>query len=505
MAETFFSLPRLLQALRHQIFWAMLFFVSVLGLVAIATELTPRTYHSQSKLFIRLGRENTTLDPTATLGQSPAVAFPSSRENEINSVIEILKNRVLLEQVVDRITPEVILGRKAWQTPASNGTAEIPPPTPPSQVVDARYLAIAHLNKQINVQAVKKSNVIEISYEGTSPEVAQAVVNSLVESFLTEHVRINRTPGAHKFQVEQTEQQKAKLTKLETELSKLKETTGLIDPNSQRQRIVDRMHQLDTDLLMVLGLTAATEAEVKALQQRSDGLDPTSKTISRGLPNQAADAMRAQLYALQIKELEMRSKFPENHPEISLIRRQTTAAEAVLAKEEREREQVTSGPNRAYEEIKLSLLRQESALAALKARSSTLQQQLVREQERAASFIHDQVRVTELQREVDLQDMQYRRVVESLDRARIDHALEVEKISNVNVIQPANFDVKPVRPNRMMNAAMGFVAATVGAIGLAMLLEYRQKNTRSEENSSVSSWERVQHQNSRNLYQDIQQ
>ena len=69
------------------------FFLGVLALVAIATVLMPRTYRSQTKLFLRLGRENATLDPTATLGQNPVVALPATRENEINSILEILKSR----------------------------------------------------------------------------------------------------------------------------------------------------------------------------------------------------------------------------------------------------------------------------------------------------------------------------------------------------------------------------------------------------------------------------
>src|SRR4051812_46719821 len=93
---------------------AAAFFVGVLAVVAAVTLLTPRTYRSQSKLFLRLGRENATLDPTATLGQNPVIAVPVSRENEINSVLEILKTRVLLEKVVDRVGPAVILGTAPW-------------------------------------------------------------------------------------------------------------------------------------------------------------------------------------------------------------------------------------------------------------------------------------------------------------------------------------------------------------------------------------------------------
>ena len=71
--------------------------------VAVATFLWPKTYRSEGKLLVRLGRENATLDPTATLGQESVVAVPISRDSEINSVVEILQSRSMLEKVVDAL------------------------------------------------------------------------------------------------------------------------------------------------------------------------------------------------------------------------------------------------------------------------------------------------------------------------------------------------------------------------------------------------------------------
>ena len=83
---------------------AIAFFLAVMTLVTLLTIFSPRVYRSEGTLFVRLGRENMTLDPTVTLGQEPTVAMSQSRENEINSVAEILQSRQLIEKVVDLIT-----------------------------------------------------------------------------------------------------------------------------------------------------------------------------------------------------------------------------------------------------------------------------------------------------------------------------------------------------------------------------------------------------------------
>lgn len=484
IAERLASPAKVWRALCRHRAAAAAFFAGVLVVVALATVLMPRAYRSQTKLFLRLGRENATLDPTATLGQTPVVALPPTRDNEINSVLEILKSRVLLEKVVDRVGPEAILGKAPWQ-PREPAPASPEPPAP-SRVVDDRYRAVVHLSQRIEVEAVKKSNVVQITYEGVSPDVAQAVVSSLVEFYLDEHARINRTPGAHKFLSEQTQRLRGDLAKAEESLRALKEETGLVAPEAQRQILVDRIGRLENELAGISATTLATEAEMKALRDRLATL--AAATIigtTRGLPNQAADTMRAQLYTLQIRELELKAKYPETHPELELVRRQTAAAAALLAKEEAAREQITTGPNKAREEAELAILRHDAALASLRARFTAVEGQLAQERERLKTFTASQFRVAKLQREVELHDAQYRRFADNLERSQIDQALEVEKISNVSVVQPATLDVKPVRPSLLLNAALGLVFAAAGAVGLAVLLEARAASAGGEHAAGI--------------------
>jgi uncharacterized protein involved in exopolysaccharide biosynthesis len=82
--------------------------VVVTGTV-IWTVHAPKVYRSEGKLLVRLGRENATLEPTATLGHDLPISIPPSRETEVNSVVEILESRALYEEVVDAISPAVIL------------------------------------------------------------------------------------------------------------------------------------------------------------------------------------------------------------------------------------------------------------------------------------------------------------------------------------------------------------------------------------------------------------
>lgn len=461
--------------LRYKIH-AVGFFLSVILVVGLATIFGTRAYRSQAKLFMRLGRENVTVDPTATLGQAPLVAIPASRENEINSIIEMLRGRALLEKVVDKIGPAAVLGQVAISPSEADGhpgRATEAPAAAPSRVVDDRYRAVVYLAKHLEVEPVKKSNIIYISYEGQSPDLAQAVVVTLIDFYLDEHVRVNRTPGAQRFLAEQMTRMRAELTRSEETLRESQNQTGLISPDGQQQILVARIGRIEDELGQTEVAIAATSAELKSLKDRKSGLSPTHVTaIARGVPGTGLDNMRAQLYALQVKEEELLSKYSDRNPEVQLIRKQIAGAKDVLA-QEAPREQVTTGPNKAYEEAEVAILKAEPLLASLRARAKALATQLSQERERLAAFTRNHERVGQLQREVDLLDSQYRRSVESLQRAQIDNALEAERISNISLAQPATFDVKPVRPSVLMNLAIGFTLALTGSIALALLLDWK--------------------------------
>ena len=82
---------------RHQRRAVAAFCVTV-GLAVCVAQLSPTKYVSDAKLFIRIGRACVSLDPTATVGK--IVSMSESREREINSTVEILKSRELLEEIL---------------------------------------------------------------------------------------------------------------------------------------------------------------------------------------------------------------------------------------------------------------------------------------------------------------------------------------------------------------------------------------------------------------------
>ncbi len=82
------------------------------------------------------------------------------------------------------------------------------------------------------------------------------------------------------------------------------------------------------------------------------------------------------------------------------------------------------------------------------------------------------VHLAKLERERELLEKNYRKYASTLEQARIDQALEAEKISNIKIAQTPNIPLEPIRPRTGMILTLGLFMALFGALGMAFFIEY---------------------------------
>src|SRR5436189_2327487 len=92
-----------------------LVFCIVVACVAIATLLATREYRSQAKLFLRLGRENASVEPLTAAGENRLVALPPTFEEEMNSVMDLISSKGNVSRVVDLLGPAYVMDANADQ------------------------------------------------------------------------------------------------------------------------------------------------------------------------------------------------------------------------------------------------------------------------------------------------------------------------------------------------------------------------------------------------------
>jgi uncharacterized protein involved in exopolysaccharide biosynthesis len=411
-------------------------FAGSLMLVVIALIFCPRKYTSEARLFVRLGRESVALDPTATM-TGPVVSLNNNRESEINSVIEVLRSRSIIERVVDAIEPNA---------------AQLSP--------ENRERQVSKLLKDISIYSPKASSIVVLTFKTNSPERAQTTLNKLLDVSLKEHLRVNRTQGSYKFFDEQAELLKKQLEEASEALRDSKNKYGLVTLDGRRSALEQQLGSVKAQLRESEAALAASEAKTTNLGKNVDELPShLVQQLTGGTPNSALASMRQKLYELQTAEQELKSKLTANHPKVISMHRQVQEVEEILRQET---------PNHS-ESVTALLANEQANAASLVARIRSLRSQQTELDQELRDLNERDLLVTQLERRVRLLDSNYVHYTTGLEQARIDQALKVEGISNINVVQAPTFAPKPSQPKKAITLLIGFAVSMMGAVGTVLL------------------------------------
>ena len=471
-------------------------FILVVAATATVILYWPRGYRSEAKLFVRLGRESVSLDPTATMGQTIAVS--ESRENEINSILEILKSRDVAERVVDLVGPELVLNRSSLAG-GSNlpdglrrpfkwlGDAIGKLPSLDAVPVSDHERAVTLLENSLEIWTPKKTSVIGIRFLGATPEAAQRVVAAVLETYRSEHVRLHRTERSYGFFDEQKQLLQDKLRQAHDELRDAKNQVGLNSIESQQLTIQDEVRAIEAQSGAAQSELAASEAKVGALKRALDAVP--AKVVTQevvGFPNQAADLMHDSLFKLQAAQSEMQSRYTADHPLMIAMNEQIRKLQATLDEQPKERTQSTTAVHPGHQQLELSWLTEQANLASLQARVAKLEAQHAVALERVKDLNSKESGVAQAQRQVDLLEANYRTYAEKLEQARIDQQLETEQISNVNILEPATYVAKAATPNRLLVGGLGLILAVSGSILICLLADYSDHSLKTPDDVEKS-------------------
>src|SRR5262249_29181402 len=129
------------------------------------------------------------------------------------------------------------------------------------------------------------------------------------------------------------------------------------------------------------------------------------------------------------------------------------------------------GPNKLHDDLRLAVLQKGPMVEALKARQAALDGQLREERTALSTFLENELRLTQQQREVDLLTASYKKYAENLEQTQIDRALEEEKFPTLRRPQPPPSAPHRWRPGSPFNRPLGLGFARVGTLPLGWLLD----------------------------------
>jgi uncharacterized protein involved in exopolysaccharide biosynthesis len=466
-------------------------FLSVLLFTYISAEI----YQSEAKVMVRVGRESLALDPTVA---GPTVALSQSRESEVNSELSIIKSRLLAEQVVDKITPEVFLAGGsngpgadtdqnilqsavslmggAWRKMATLIVEEEIP-----SVAAKKERAIKKLIANLNVAVEEKSHVITISYESRDPHFGRKVLKTFLAVYQDHHIQVHSSQAPPQFFQEQVDKLYARLQNKENNLEAFQATNNIASIDIQKGTLFTRISQLQSEIGEIKSQIAASQAQNASLEE---GLRVRSREVELarvvGRKGGSDDTIKARLFDFRIREAELSSRYPDEHRELMEVREKIRLAEAALGSE-KQSDEVSTGIDPTYQAMQLTLETGRANLQAQIARLESLEGDLKNPKAELAALVKNELTETRLKRDVSLLEDEYLRYRQDVQRTNISKAMDLDKVSNLSIIQPATLPWEPIKPNKTLNLGLGFFMALFGGIALGFLLEYNDDSLKTKE------------------------
>jgi len=393
----------------------------------------PAAYESDAKLLVRYVLERSGVDPVEAMsGQTGKGGTGLNTDGVIAAEVSILTSWDLAVQVAEALGPNRVL------------------PDSKSPTVGR---AAATINSGLGTVTAKGSNIIGVSYQNRRPEVATAVLNELVNRYFIKHLEVHRSAGAFDFVSQQTDQVRARLTQTEDTLKQLKAKAGVFEVrdsitalNTEASKTSEQLSSSEGDLaeqrakvkLMEGAASLATPAPAQPAptpmlaattvpEQPTPSATPTASPAPRD--TQEYQGVVARLEQLRKTELELLSKYTDSNIQVKSARSQINDLESQKAALEKKFPGLIATGGRQ------DFGTERARLAGMEAKADTLRRQLVNIQERTKQLSDAAPAIARLERTRELDETNYKYFQGTLEKARIDEALDPSKMPNISAVQ----------------------------------------------------------------------
>jgi uncharacterized protein involved in exopolysaccharide biosynthesis len=431
--------------------WIVSCFCGVLLLAVAAAIALPRQYESEAKIMVNHLRA----DPQVTAGaETQSVAREGLITNEeVNSEVELMRSEDLLRKVA------VTCGL------APSGDA------PEQQLRLAGALAV--LRSRLKVEAINKTNIIQVAYSSPNPELSRRIVNTVLDLYIEKHVAAHSMTGQFEFFDQQVDQYRRQLEEAEAALRQFSEQQGgLVLPGVQRDALLQRQNEFTATLQQTRAAIAETEERIGVLTKEARTTAPRITTQLRRADNpQLLQDLHATLLKLELQRTQLLSKYQPTYRPVQEAEAEIAETKTAIASAESSPvRDTTTDVNPTQQWIDSELTKARADLRSLQSRAAKMVT-IVQNYDQQAHIVNSkELQHQDLARNTKTAEENYLLYVRKREEARISNALDQRRILNVAVVEPATH---PYLPKRSAGFYLfgGLLVAIVASAGLTFLLQ----------------------------------
>ena len=346
----------------------------------------------------------------------------------------------------------------------------------PSSATGALDVSIEDLRKSITVESRREPNVFELSFESKNPETAKQVTNRLASLFIEKNLRVRE---------HQAQETKSFINAEAERLRKeLEEQEAVVNRYKAANRF-ELPEQLDSNLRSLEQLRRELEANnlrLAALQERKGALQKQTvesdiremDVLPVGSPAGQGQGT-TQMVQIQMKKKELETllqRYSSKHPDVVRLQKEIQMLENASTHGNPASSTEPSSVNPLKRVLQTQIADIDLEIQALRSQSERTRSQINVLQTRIDNTPVRAIELSKISRGYEITLRKYQDLLaKGLESELSENVEKQQKGEQFEIVEPANFPAKPVRPNRLLIVLVGLVGGLVGGIGLAVLLE----------------------------------
>jgi polysaccharide biosynthesis transport protein len=359
---------------------------------------------------------------------------------------KILENDSLVGQVIDQL-----------------GLDYVPEFTPSSwrSRPAAKERVLARVRDRLQVSPIRRSRLVEISFDSQDPQLAARVVNTLASDYIegADEARLEASQKASQSLSRQLADVKTRLEESETALQTFARENDLVfleTGGGNKENLVDeRIRQLQEELTKA----QATRIERESVYNLVRSGDNAS--LPGVFENKPIQDLTVQLADLERQLAQLTTTFTPDYPKAQQLQSQINSIQTALSRERKHAaEQITNEYAAAVKWEQLA------------------RHELEQQQQRLYGNAKQFAEYNRLKRDVDTNQSLYDSLLQHLKEAGYSPEL---KASEIRVVDPAKAPQTPASPKVALNLGLAAALGLLLGVGLAFVTESMDTTFKSPE------------------------
>jgi succinoglycan biosynthesis transport protein ExoP len=435
------SLWRVIQKRR----WLILCSLGVVVLlVAVVSLMLPKRYDATSILLLDLeGEEDLGLDQVV-------MPIGIDLDTKLQTQVRIVQSNTIANSVIKELGLQNNPAFAGKQARSSGNDFD-------SLDLSTHAVLTNRLHKNLTVQLVPKTEIMEIHFRSGDPKLAADVANAITRTYIEHNfqTKYQATRQTSDWLAKQLDDVKKRAELAQQDVISYQKKTGLFGADESHNIVIDRLELLNKSVSEAETDRIVLEAKYRIAMTQNPEL------IANILPESLLAVLYKERAESRAEYAESAAKYGPSYPRVIQLRAQLKELDSSIAQE------ITKVGETLHAEY----------LAALKS-EQMLQATLDKQKDDAYNMSQDAVQYGIMRREVDSSRDLYEGLLKKLKEAGILAGL---KSSNINVVDAASVPVVPVEPRIPLNIALGGMGGLVFGVALAFIVEAVDSSIRTPE------------------------